>query len=130
MQMFERLRKAGAKVTKLENLGLQAMKLTPTTEKDNSLCGVIRREALLPDELNTTDFTKEQRKKRTDVSCLFCGIQLQALKAQQEMDEQVLKAQLDPARMEESFDPVPEVIVLCRPCAADACREITPTIQI
>ena len=30
----------------------------------------------LPDELNTTDFTKEQRKKRTDVSCLFCGIQL------------------------------------------------------
>lgn len=67
MQMFERLRKAGAKVTKLENLGLPAMKSTPAQEKDTPLCGVIRREAILPDELNTTDFTKEQRKKRTDV---------------------------------------------------------------
>ena len=130
MQMFERLRKAGAKVSKLENLGLQAMKLTPTIEKDNSLCGVIRREALLPDELNTTDFTKEQRKKRTDVSCLFCGIELQALKAQQEMDEQVLNAQLDPARMEESFDPVPEVIVLCWLAYPHLCREIIQMIQI
>jgi len=34
------------------------------------------------------------------------------LKAQQEMDEQVLSVQLDPARMEENFDPVPEVIVI------------------
>ena len=33
------------------------------------------------------------------------------MKAQQEMDEQVLSVQLDPSRMEESFDPVPEVIV-------------------
>ena len=29
------------------------------------------------------------------------------------MDEQVLSVQLDPSRMEESFDPVPEVIVYC-----------------
>ena len=28
------------------------------------------------------------------------------------MDEQVLSVQLDPARMEENFDPVPEVIVI------------------
>ena len=28
------------------------------------------------------------------------------------MDEQVLSVQLDSARMEESFDPVPEVIVM------------------
>lgn len=28
------------------------------------------------------------------------------------MDEQVLSVQLDPSRMEESFDPVPEVIVI------------------
>ena len=27
------------------------------------------------------------------------------------MDEQVLSVQLDPSRMEETFDPVPEVIV-------------------
>lgn len=29
------------------------------------------------------------------------------------MDEQVLSVQLDPARLEENFDPVPEVIVFC-----------------
>ena len=29
------------------------------------------------------------------------------------MDEQVLSVQLDPVRMEENFDPVPEVIVFC-----------------
>lgn len=34
------------------------------------------------------------------------------MRAQQEMDEQVLSVQLDPSRMEESFDPVPEVIVI------------------
>ena len=50
------------------------MKSTPTQEKDTPLCGVIRREAILPDELNTTDFTKEQRKKRTDVWLGMCLI--------------------------------------------------------
>ena len=29
------------------------------------------------------------------------------------MDEQVLSVQLDPVRMEENSDPVPEVIVFC-----------------
>lgn len=65
--MFGRLRKAGAKVAKLDNLGLPSLITTPSQKEDTTLCGVIRREALLPDELNTTDFTKEQRKKRADV---------------------------------------------------------------
>ena len=68
--MFGRLRKAGAKVTKLDNLGLPSLITTPGQKEDNAFCGVIRREAILPDELNTTDFTKEQRKKRTDVICI------------------------------------------------------------
>ena len=46
------------------------------------------------------------------------------------MDEQVLSAQLDPARMEETFDPVPEVIVLCCSLSDDLCREIIQMIQI
>ena len=71
--MLERLRKASQRVTKRENLGLGTFGLAPTQEKDTSLCGVIRREALLPDELNTTDFSKEQQKKRADVGCAdFC----------------------------------------------------------
>ena len=65
--MFERLRKAGANLTKFENLGLPKMTAPPPQEKETPLCGVIRRETILPDELNTTDFTREQRKKRTDV---------------------------------------------------------------
>lgn len=69
--MFERLRKASQRVAKRENLGLATFGLAPTQEKDTSLCGVIRREALLPDELNTTDFSKEQRKKRADVGRVF-----------------------------------------------------------
>ena len=69
--MFDRLRKAGAKAIKRENLGLPTFVTTPTQEKDAALCGVIRREALLPDELNTTDYTKEQRKKRTDVASIL-----------------------------------------------------------
>ena len=73
---------------KLENLGLPKTTTAAPQEKETPLCGVIRREMILPDELNTTDFTKEQRKKRTD-----------ALKAQQEMDDQVLSVQLDPSRM-------------------------------
>ena len=52
------------------------------------------------------------------------------MKAQQEMDEQVLNAQLDPARMEESFDPVPEVIVLGWLAYPHLCREIIQMIQI
>ena len=51
--MFGRLRKAGAKVAKLDNLGLPSLITTPGQN-----------------ELNTTDFTKEQRKKRTDVICI------------------------------------------------------------
>ena len=65
--MFERLRKAGARMKKLENLGLPKITTAAPQEKETPLCGVIRREMILPDELNTTDFTKEQRKKRTDV---------------------------------------------------------------
>ena len=65
--MFGRLRKAGAKVAKLDNLGLNSLIPTTAQKEENTLCGVIRKEALLPDELNTTDFTKEQRKKRSDV---------------------------------------------------------------
>ena len=65
--MFERLRKAGARVTKLENLSLPKIPVIQTQEKEPSLCGVIRQEAILPDELNTTDYTKEQRKKRIEV---------------------------------------------------------------
>ena len=33
------------------------------------------------------------------------------IRAQEEMDQQVLSVQLDPVRMEESYDPVPDVIV-------------------
>ena len=46
------------------------------------------------------------------------------------MDDQVLSVQLDPARMEESFDPVPEVIVCTWFCCSDVAREITQTIRI
>ena len=69
--MFERLRKAGARVTKLENLSLPKIPVIQTHEKEPSLCGVIRQEAILPDELNTTDYTKEQRKKRIEVGDRF-----------------------------------------------------------
>lgn len=70
-KMFERLKKAGARVTKLENLSLPKIPVIQTQEKEPSLCGVIRQEAILPDELNTTDYTKEQRKKRIEVGSVF-----------------------------------------------------------
>ena len=46
------------------------------------------------------------------------------------MDEQVLSVQLDPSRMTDDFDPVPEVIVGLEFSGSDACREIIRMTRI